>query len=121
MQELSALTPEERAKYREELDRRIEAFRSRALALDMTRGKPAPEQLDLANESLSCVDASSYLSPQGTDTRNYGGLDGLPEAKELFSEYMGVDRDEIPRTTRASMDGQVPADITFDQFLTKRG
>ena len=64
------------------------------LALDMTRGKPATEQLDLANDLLASDLLAAY-SPEfraedGTDCRNYGGLDGIPEAKKLFAEYLQV-------------------------------
>lgn len=77
------------------LRERYEAFRARGLNLDMTRGKPCPEQLDLSAEVLTCVDGEHYLSPSGIDTRNYGGLDGIPEAKALFARYLGVAPDEV--------------------------
>ena len=77
-----------------ELESRIEEFKNQHLNLDLTRGKPGPEQLDLAADMLTCVDALNY-NTGSVDTRNYGGLDGLAEAKELFSEYLGVATDEI--------------------------
>ena len=61
------------------------------LALDMTRGKPGAEQLDLALPMLDLVTSSDYKTLAGADTRNYGGLDGIPEAKELFKEFLEVD------------------------------
>ncbi|MCC2685361.1 MAG: aminotransferase [Paenibacillaceae bacterium] len=68
-----------------------EQYQSRHLALDMTRGKPCPEQLDLAEGMLNIVGAGdSMIAENGTDIRNYGGLDGLPEAKRLFAEMLGV-------------------------------
>src|SRR5688500_17300424 len=54
----------------------------------MTRGKPSNEQLDLANEYLTVLSASDYKALDGTDTRNYGGLDGLPEMKAIFAELL---------------------------------
>ncbi len=72
LQALAALAPE--------LDRRFDELKRRKLALDMTRGKPAPEQLDLANGLLTILGATDYVASDGTDCRNYGGLDGLPEA-----------------------------------------
>jgi aspartate/methionine/tyrosine aminotransferase len=65
-------------------------FKARKLNLDMTRGKPCAEQLDLALGMLNCVDENHYSAADGTDCRNYGGLDGIPEAKALFGEYLGV-------------------------------
>lgn len=77
-----------------ELQARIDAFKNQGLNLDITRGKPGPEQLDLAADMLTCVDAANYKAGS-VDTRNYGGLDGLAEAKKLFAEYLGVGSDEI--------------------------
>jgi DNA-binding transcriptional MocR family regulator len=56
--------------------------------LDMTRGKPSAEQLDLAAGLFVNLEATGYAAADGTDTRNYGGLDGLPEMKAVFAEMM---------------------------------
>jgi DNA-binding transcriptional MocR family regulator len=72
-----------------------DAFRARGLALDMTRGKPAPEQLDLANSLLSLPDNRDHNSEAGVDARNYGGLQGLPEVRALFSTMLGAPADRI--------------------------
>ncbi len=61
----------------------------------MTRGKPCAEQLDLSMGLFDCADAVHYTAEDGSDCRNYGGLDGLAEAKTLFSELMQVEVDEI--------------------------
>ena len=74
----------------EELNRRCRIFKDRKLTLDITRGKPGPEQLDLSLGLLDCIGPNGYKAADGTDCRNYGGIDGLPEAKQLFGEYMGV-------------------------------
>lgn len=67
-------------------------LRSQGLSLDMSRGKPAPEQLDLANELFGMVNAEKgFTSENGTDCRNYGGMDGLPEMKRLFAEILDMD------------------------------
>jgi DNA-binding transcriptional MocR family regulator len=79
---------------RSELESRIEGLIKEGLSLDLTRGKPGPEQLDLAVDMLTCVDANDFTAG-GVDTRNYGGLDGLAEAKTLFSAYLGVGVDEV--------------------------
>src|SRR3954462_10439160 len=78
-----------------DLDRRFDELKQRKLALDMTRGKPSPEQLDLANGMLTVLGAGDYLASDGTDCRNYGGLDGLPEAKQLFADFMEVAPSEV--------------------------
>jgi aspartate/methionine/tyrosine aminotransferase len=70
-------------------------FKSRGITLDITRGKPCSEQLDLALEMLDCVNSRDYRTEDGTDSRNYGGIDGIPEAKRLFSQYLEVTPEEI--------------------------
>jgi len=72
-----------------------DGLRGRNLALDMTRGKPAPDQLDLADELLTIVGPGETDGDDGTDYRNYGILAGIPEAKAFFAEYMEVDTGEI--------------------------
>ncbi|MFC1844683.1 aminotransferase class I/II-fold pyridoxal phosphate-dependent enzyme [Thermodesulfobacteriota bacterium] len=71
------------------------AFQAKNLTLDMTRGKPSPEQLDLAMDMLTGEISREYKTESGLDCRNYGGLDGIKEAKELFAEYLEVAADEI--------------------------
>jgi DNA-binding transcriptional MocR family regulator len=78
-----------------ELEREYEDFKRRGLSLDMTRGKPSSEQLDLSLGLLDCVGRDEYRAAAGTDCRNYGGVDGLPEAKALFAEVLEVTPAEI--------------------------
>jgi aspartate/methionine/tyrosine aminotransferase len=78
--------------YREGLFKRYEDFKSKKLKYDMSRGKPCQEQLDL---SMGMLDITDYKSYDGTDCRNYGGIDGIPEAKQLFAELLEVNVDEI--------------------------
>lgn len=59
------------------------------LSLDLTRGKPSPAQLDLSADLLTLPNGQ-YLAPDGTDTRNYGGLTGLTELREIFSPLLQV-------------------------------
>lgn len=63
------------------------------LKLNMARGKPAPDQLDLSNGLLGAME--NYLLEDGTDARNYGILDGIPECKRLFSELLGLNPDQM--------------------------
>ena len=80
---------------KEKLFDRYTAFQEKKLTLDMTRGKPSPEQLDLAMDMLTGDISREYRSPGGLDCRNYGGLDGIKEAKALFADYLEVAADEI--------------------------
>ncbi|WP_437303958.1 aminotransferase class I/II-fold pyridoxal phosphate-dependent enzyme [Sorangium sp. So ce388] len=90
MTELRSLSPDALASLTRELEARYDAFEARGLKLDMTRGKPSSEQLDLANGMLPLPDASDLTASDGSDTRNYGGLDGLPEMKAIFAELLEV-------------------------------
>jgi len=78
-----------------DLQQQYETFKTAGLQLDMTRGKPAPQQLDLANDLLCLPGADDYRAADGTDCRNYGGLDGLPELKALFAEILDVQAENI--------------------------
>ena len=71
------------------------AFAARGLNLDITRGKPAPEQLDLSSDLLTNVTGDDFTSPSGIDTRNYGGLDGLKELRDIFGELYKVPTEQI--------------------------
>lgn len=64
------------------------------LKLDLTRGKPAPEQLDLSND-LDGILEGFYLLQGGTDVRNYGGILGIPEARQLGAEFMGAKSEQV--------------------------
>ena len=95
MRDFQQLGPQELREIRHQLKERYRKFQSKNITLDMTRGKPCSEQLDLAMGIFDCVDSSHYAAEDGSDCRNYGGLDGIAEAKTLFSELMGVAADEI--------------------------
>ncbi len=81
--------------HKQQLLARYQDYRSRQITLDMTRGKPCPEQLDLSAGILDCLSRKDFRAADGTDCRNYGGLDGIPEAKRLFAEYLAVAPEEI--------------------------
>ena len=95
MEDFNRFDEQQLRQTKEKLIVRYEEFKSRSISLDMTRGKPCPEQLDLAMGLFDCVDAGHFTAEDGTDCRNYGGLDGLPEAKGLFAKLMDVGTDEI--------------------------
>ncbi|MGV6808086.1 MAG: aminotransferase class I/II-fold pyridoxal phosphate-dependent enzyme [bacterium] len=77
-----------------ELAARFEDFKQMGLKLDLTRGKPSADQLSLAN-ALDGALNGNYIADDGTDTRNYGGLDGLPAMKTFGAELLGVDSQNI--------------------------
>jgi len=95
MTDFSRLTVEELKHIESKLNQQYSEFQSRHITLDMTRGKPCPEQLDLCLAMLDCVTSENIKTQDGNDLRNYGGLDGIPVAKELFAQYMEVEPDEI--------------------------
>lgn len=80
-----------------------DGLRARSLKLDMTRGKPSPEQLDLANGLLALPGVGKHLSQAGEDARNYGGLQGLLETRTLFSCMLGAAPDRIAVSTNSSL------------------
>ena len=65
-------------------------LRAKNLSLDLTRGKPSGEQLDLSNALLDLPGSGDYRDEEGTDTRNYGGLPGLPGLRAVFGELLGI-------------------------------
>ena len=69
---------------------RYDAFKARGLVLDLTRGKPSREQLDLSNDLLALPGAADHLAADQSDVRNYGGLQGLPELRALLAPVFGV-------------------------------
>ncbi len=79
-----------------EIDSRYNDFKKKTLDLNMARGKPGPDQLNLSM-NMYRNDGSDhfYTASDGTDCRNYGGIDGIPEAKRLFSAMLGINENEI--------------------------
>ncbi len=77
-----------------ELADKHQEFVKAGLKLDLTRGKPALEQLALA-DGLDGILQGNYVASDGTDTRNYGGLKGLPEARNLGAEWLGLPQEEV--------------------------
>ena len=90
-----SLTKSQLLSRKSELREQIDTIRASALSLDMTRGKPSNEQLNLSMPMLECVNQDNYMAQGNVDSRNYGGLDGLIESKQFFAEYMGVAESEI--------------------------
>jgi DNA-binding transcriptional MocR family regulator len=78
-------------------------LRAMKLALDLTRGKPSAEQLDLSN-ALLALPGDDYRDANGTDTRNYGGLHGLPELRAIFGELLGIPVPNLIAGNNASLE-----------------
>jgi aspartate/methionine/tyrosine aminotransferase len=79
-----------------ETQEKYNTYKDQRMNLDMSRGKPCPEQLDLSMDMLGILNHTDVLTAGGgVDIRNYGGLDGIPEAKDLFSQMLEVQPKEI--------------------------
>ncbi len=96
-----------------ELRGRYEEYKARDLRLDMSRGKPSSEQLDLSMDMIESLSAKDvYMTSTGFDTRNYGVLDGIPEAKLMFAELLGVSPDNV------IIGGNSSLNMMFDYIAT---
>ena len=84
---------EELLAQKQQVEALYSAFCQRNLKLDMSRGRPAAEQLNLANGALQEI--SNPITPSGIDTRNYGQLEGLPEMQEFFGKWLEIDPKSI--------------------------
>lgn len=90
MQSYKEMSAEELREERAFLLSKIEEFRAMNLSLDMTRGKPSPEQLSLSNDLFVGLENSGYKTEAGADVRNYGIPAGLPETREFFAKWLGT-------------------------------
>lgn len=96
MKNFSGLKKEEMQDMLVSLNNRYEEFISQNLKLDMSRGKPCTEQLELSAKMLDYPSGNdSCKTADGTDCRNYGLVDGIPEAKALFAEMLKVSVKEV--------------------------
>lgn len=81
---------------KEELNKKYEEARAKGLKLDMSRGKPSPAQLDMEKDFLGMVISDADVTTEtGVDCRNYGLLDGIPEARKLLADMLGVSADKV--------------------------
>ena len=87
------MSKEELLALKKELDAQYKEFQAKGLTLDMSRGKPSAEQLDLSMGMMDVLNSSSDLTCE--DGRNYGVLDGISEAKELLADMIEVHPDNI--------------------------
>ena len=86
--------PVELESRQQELLLRFNDIKAEKLSLDLTRGKPCPEQLSLSDEMDGILEGF-YLLQDGTDVRNYGGILGIPEARQLGAKIMGIDSSHV--------------------------
>lgn len=92
----TAMDAEERQHELNTLRHQYEAFRTKGLSLNMARGKPSAAQLNLSNPMLNTLsEAGDCYAEDGTDCRNYGVLDGLPEAKRLMAYLLDDEPDNV--------------------------
>lgn len=96
MQKYADMTREQLQEEAARLRQIYQEYQGKGLKLDMSRGKPSSEQLDLGMDLLNAIDAKSLMEAEnGLDTRNYGGMDGIPEAKRLMAEMMEVRPEQV--------------------------
>lgn len=100
--DLSSASHDQLKTLESDLADQYEALRKQGLNLDLTRGKPSTEQLNLSSD-LDGILAGNFLSRDGVDVRNYGGLVGLPECRELGSELLGMPAGNIIAGGNASL------------------
>jgi len=98
------MSREELANEKETLSAAFAAHKAKGLSLNMTRGKPDNDQINLSMPMLDTLNSSSDCTAEGgVDCRSYGELTGIMDAKKLFGEYMGVAADEIIITGSTSL------------------
>lgn len=96
MEKYQEMSKDELLKEKVSLEAEFEKIKGMGLALDMSRGKPGTDQLELSMEMMDVLDSKSVLrSENGTDLRNYGILDGIPEAKRLIAEMVGTKPENV--------------------------
>lgn len=96
MKTYAEMSREELLNIKEELEKEYSEAKNLNLALDMSRGKPEKAQLELSMDMLDSINGKTLLETEdGTDCRNYGILDGIPEAKKLMADIMGVKPENV--------------------------
>lgn len=96
MKAYSQMSKEELLALKSDLEKAYDDFKARGLKLDMSRGKPSSEQMDLSMGMMDVFHSRADLTAaDGLDCRNYGNLDGLPEAKELMASMMECRAEDI--------------------------
>ena len=90
------LSKEELLTLQKQMNKEYEEAKAKGLKLDMSRGKPAASQLDMEMDFMNVLNADSILKTEaGVDCRNYGIMDGIPEARKLIGDVLGVSADNV--------------------------
>ena len=100
MSEYINMTKEELLSEKALLQKKFDEYKAMGLKLDMSRGKPCKEQLDL---SMNMLRADIDYFADGIDTRNYGILDGIPSCKKLFADLLNLDTKNVIVGPNASL------------------
>ena len=95
MKKYTDMTAQELREELKTVEAKYEELKAKKLSLNMARGKPGKEQLDLTNEMMDVLQSGSDYQCDGIDVRNYGNLDGLPSCKKLFAEILGVKPENV--------------------------
>jgi len=99
---MSSQTRDQLVSLEAELNSQYESLKAQNLKLDITRGKPSAEQLSLSNH-LDGILEGNYIAPDGEDTRNYGNLKGVAEARKLGADMLEVPEDDVIAAGNASL------------------
>ncbi len=103
--ELASVLAEQREAYA--------ALQARGLSLDLTRGKPSTEQLDLSDRLMTLPEG--HRDASGADVRNYGNLQGIAELRQIFAELLWVEADQVVAAGNASL--TLMHDVLVDLLL----
>lgn len=109
MESFRTKSKEELQALKEEIDKKYQEWKDMNLSLDMSRGKPAPSQIDYSNKMLETM--TDFHTEAGMDVRNYGVLDGIPDMKQLFSELLDIPADQLVVGGNASLN------LMFDAMM----
>ena len=108
MAKITEYSKEELVTLKKELEAEYDKYVKANLSLDMSRGKPAPTQLDITYDLLGSLE--EYTTKEGLDARNYGVLDGIPEMKKIFSDLTGIEEKNI------IVGGNSSLNLMYDSF-----
>lgn len=109
MESFRTKSKEELQALKEDIDKKYQEWKDMNLSLDMSRGKPAPSQIDYSNKMLETM--TDFHTEAGIDVRNYGVLDGIPDMKQLFSELLDIPADQL------IVGGNASLNLMFDAMM----
>ncbi|MBR3258770.1 MAG: aminotransferase, partial [Eggerthellaceae bacterium] len=98
----------------------FEGWKAKGLALNMARGKPSAQQLELSMPMLDVLaSGADYVAEDGTDVRNYGGLAGIPEARALLGTMLDADPECVVVTGASSLNAEYDTLVRYLLFGTQ--